>query len=172
MTHKKLEAEEARYERWEFQSNRDINTKTADSEIFIAGHWDFPFSHRWQHWQCPMSRHFTVRQNYLLGSAQTENKSKEMTLKWSNLEVDFDLSCVDVTESALEQEVVNKQQTFFNCLKNSPSADRTSCCVDWPRKMSNQRQHMLTTADRIAVFTTHRCRWVFTCAYWLMSYWW
>ena len=87
-----------------------------------------------------MSRHFTVRQNCLVPHKQQIKRNAEMIKAGSGIRFVLCRCYGERTGAGSCQQSAN----IFNCaFKNSPSADRTSC-VDWPRKMSNQRQHMLT----------------------------
>ena len=128
----------------------------------------FPTGGRGSH-QCPgtsqLEKIAWFRTNNDQGGEEEWNKSSEK-LKWSKLEVDFDLSYVDVTECALEQEVVNNQQILFNCFVKIPVSRYDIMC--WLTKKNVQST--ATHADRIAVFTARIC-WVFTWAP-LMSCWW
>ena len=62
----------------------------------------------------------------------------------------LDLSFIDVTECAVEQEAVNKIINYFLIIlcKNHWMSCDTPSCVDWPRKMPNQQQLMLMQNGR------------------------
>ena len=87
-----------------------------------------------------MSRHFTVRQDCLVPHKQQIKKKRwnDQSWKWNSI------CLVSMSRRAhWSRKLSTISKHFLIAFKNSPSADRTSC-VDWPRKMSNQRQHMLT----------------------------